>query len=332
MADAAMVSASLDAPAARVPEFFIVGHPKCGTTALYLMLRGHPQIYMPDIKEIRFFTPEMRSRFQKEGSGRRPDTLERYLALFAEAGPGQRVGEASPGYLRSPAAAARIAEVAPAARIIAILREPASFLRSFHLQSLHNHIETEKDLARAIALEPERRAGRRIPRYSHSPEALLYTDHVRYVEQLRRYHAVFAPEQVLTLIYDDFRRDNAAALARVLRFLEVDETAPVEAVETTRLDGVRSQRLHQMGRAMTVARRNPQAAGRLSRAANAIAPKALRSQAFRRLWRRVVFSAPAPPDERLMLELRRRFKPEVVELSDYLGRDLVSEWGYDSID
>ncbi len=41
----------------RVPDFFIVGHPKCGTTALYEMLRRHPQIFMPDIKEPWFFAP-----------------------------------------------------------------------------------------------------------------------------------------------------------------------------------------------------------------------------------------------------------------------------------
>jgi hypothetical protein len=321
-----------ESPTGRAPDFFIVGHPKCGTTALYLMLRRHAQIYMPDIKEIRFFTPELRSRFQQPGSGRRPQTLEQYLAMFASAGPQQRLGEASPSYLRSTTAASRIAEVQPAARIIAILREPASFLRSFHLQSLHNHIETEKDLRKAIALEADRREGKHIPRYSHSPDALMYCQHVRYVEQLRRYHAVFAPEQVLVLIYDDFRRDNQDTLRRVLRFLDVDDALAIDAVETPPLDGVRSQRLHQMGRAMTVARRNPAAAGRVSRAANALAPASLRGQRFRSLWRRVVFSAPPPPDDALMLELRERFKPEVVQLSDYLGRDLVSEWGYDRID
>jgi len=325
-------SAEPPTPALRAPDFFIVGHPKCGTTALYLMLRRHPQIYMPDIKEIRFFTPELRSRFQQPGSGRRPQTLEGYLSMFAAATPEQRLGEASPSYLRSTFAASRIAEVQPAARIIAILREPASFLRSFHLQSLHNHIETEKDLRKALALEGDRREGRRIPRYSHSPDALMYCDHVRYVEQLRRYHAVFPPEQVLVLIYDDFRRDNQATLQSVLRFLDVDDTLAIEPIQTPPLDGVRSQRLHQMGRAMTVARRNPAAAGRVSRVANALAPKALLGQRFRSIWRRVVFSDAPPQDDALMLELRRRFKPEVVQLSDYLGRDLVSEWGYDRID
>jgi len=320
------------APAGRLPDFFIVGHPKCGTTALYYMLRDHPQIYMPDIKEIRFFTPELRSRFQKPGSGRRPDTLEDYLAMFAPAGAGQRLGEASPSYLRSSTAAARIAALAPEARMIAILREPASFLRSFHLQSLHNHIESEKDLRRALALEQPRSEGRHIPRYSHSPEALMYSQHVRYVEQLRRYHAVFPREQVLVLIYDDFRRDNEGTLRTVLRFLDVDEAAGVAPIETDALAGVRSQRLHQLTRAMAIAQRNPAAAGRLSRTLNALAPRAVRGRRFRSLWSRLVFREPSPPDEALMLELRRRYRGEVAALSEYLGRDLISEWGYAGLD
>ena len=77
----------------RVPDFFIVGHPKCGTTALYEMLRRHPQIYMPDLKEPRFFAPDLRARFlagARRGTGVErghsiPDTFEQYLALFAPA-------------------------------------------------------------------------------------------------------------------------------------------------------------------------------------------------------------------------------------------------------
>ena len=85
----------------RVPDFFIVGHPKCGTTALYEMLRCHPQIYMPDFKEPWFFAEDMRPRFQPARSGAVPDTLERYVRLFEAAGADQRVGEASSSYLRS---------------------------------------------------------------------------------------------------------------------------------------------------------------------------------------------------------------------------------------
>jgi hypothetical protein len=318
----------------RLPDFFIVGHAKCGTTALYQMLRGHPQIYMPENKEPRFFAPELWSRFRDRASieAKRLHTLDGYLALFAAASPEQRVGEATTAYLRSSSAASRIAQAQPSARIIAILREPASFLRSFHLQLVKSNVETQRDLRKAMALEEARRHGERIPRGCHTPATLLYSDHVRYVEQLRRFRAVFPPEQVLVLIYDDFRRDNEATMSQVLRFLEVDGTPPIESIETKRVKAVRSLQLHQLAGGVRVARRNPAAAGRLSRTVNALTPPPLRSDAFRSVWRRVVYAAPRPPDEELMLELRRRFKGEVVALSDYLGRDLVTLWGYDSIE
>ncbi len=313
---------------ARVPDFFIVGHAKSGTTALYEMLRRHPQIYMPDVKELWFFSPELRSRFRKP-SARRPETLDGYLALFAAAGREQRAGEASPRYLQSRTAASRIAEVQPAARIIAILREPASFLRSLHLQCVQNQYETEIDLGKALALEEARRRGEHIPRYCGRPHELLYSDNVRYVEQLRRFYAVFAPEQVLVLIYDDFRRDNEATVRAVLRFLEVDDTVPVETIEANPSVRVRSQRLHRLVHQVEVGR-NP-----VSRAVKtgikALTTRQLRRQALRGTRRRVVFADTRPPDESVMLEMRRRFKPEVVALSEYLGRDLVTLWGYDRV-
>ena len=314
----------------RLPDFFIVGHPKCGTTALSWMLGRHPQIFIP-MKEPRFFSPELRSRSRRIAPSSAPDTLEDYLALFAPAGPERRAGEATPMYLRSRTAAARIAEVQPEARIIAILREPASFLRSFHLQCAYNHVETQRDFGKAIALEQDRRQGRRIPRLSQSPQTLLYSEHVRYVEQLRRYHAAFAPQQVLVLIYEEFRSDNEATVRRVLRFLDVDDTLPIEPAESDPLPAVRLQALHQAARLTSVIRRN-RASAPIVRTVNRVMPSRRASNGrLRTGWRRVVYTEPSPPDERFMRELRRRFKPEVVALSEYLGRDMVSLWGYDRL-
>ena len=121
-------------------------------------------------QETWYFSDELRS--QREGRrtlAGRPETLEQYLALFDGAQPGQRIGENSPAYLMSEHAARRITQAQPDARIIAILREPASFLRSFHLQCLRNHVETEKEFGKAIELESARREGRRIPRNSGRP-------------------------------------------------------------------------------------------------------------------------------------------------------------------
>ncbi len=157
LSDPAHASGHARVPA-RVPDFFIVGHHKSGTTALYEMLKRHPQIFMPDLKEPRFFAGDLPARLEPPTARRLPATLEEYLALFADARPDQRAGEASPSYLRSHAAAGAIARLAPDARIIAILREPASFVRSMHLQLVQSHVETERDLAKALAAEDVLRA------------------------------------------------------------------------------------------------------------------------------------------------------------------------------
>jgi Sulfotransferase domain len=311
----------------RVPDFFIVGHHKCGTTALYEMLRRHPQIYMPDVKEPWFFADDLPVRFAP--SSPLPQTLEEYLLLFDAARPEQRVGEATPSYLMSRTAASSIAAVQPRARIIAILREPASFLRSLHMQTVRNHAETETDLRKALALEQTRREGNAIPRQATRPQELLYSEHVRYVEQLSRYRAVFPAEQVLVLIYDDFRRDNEATVRRVLRFLEVDDDVPVEAMEANPTVAVRSQRLYALMRSVYMGR-GP--ASSVAKALiKAVTARGARLKALDATRHRVLYSKPRSPDERLMLDLRRRFKGEVVALSEYLGRDLVTLWGYDRI-
>ncbi len=317
----------------RVPDFFIIGHEKCGTSALDLMLKEHPQIFMPAAKEQRFFAPELRGRRDNpnEVDHDRPRTFELYCEVFAPALPEQLVGEASPQYLRSRTAAGRIAEVRPDARMIAILREPASFLRSFHLQWVRNSVETERDFRKAIALEDDRRQGRNLPRGAKVPETLFYSDHVRYVQQLERYRAVFPAEQLLVLIYDDYRRDNEGTVRSVLRFLGVDEEIPVPPTETNSRKAVRSLYLKRLADEARIARRNPAAASRVGRTVAALTPEAMRSESFRSKWRKLVYKTPAPPDEEFTQELRRRFKGEVEALSEYLGRDMVREWGYDEL-
>jgi Sulfotransferase family len=312
-------SAPARAPQQRVPDFFIVGQHKSGTTALYEMLRRHPQIYMPDVKEPRYFADDLRFQFEPEPSSQPPRTYEQYLSLFAPARPDQRVGEASPSYLKSQTAARAIARVAPAARIVAILREPASFVRSLQLQLLQEHVETETDLRRAVANERVTRGGR---------EVLRYSDHVHYVEQLRRYHAVFSPEQVLVLIYDDFRNDNEATVRQVLRFLDVDDTMPIEVLDANPTVSVRAVRLDRLARKMYSA---SGLASALSTTLKALSTERMRRRLVRTLRRRVLYAAPPPPDEDAMIELRARYRPEVVALSEYLGRDLVGLWGYDRL-
>jgi Sulfotransferase family len=319
----------------RIPDFFIVGHAKSGTTALYEMLRRHPQIFLPENKEPQFFARNLHPPSSADGrpvpgqTGRRVETLADYLALYAAAQPGQRVGDASTFYLWSHDAPARIARAQPSARIVAILREPARFIDSLHRQMLKNHTETERDLRSALALEADRRRGERIPPSAFWPAALFYAERVRYVEQLRRYHAVFPREQVLVLIYDDFRADNEATVRRVLRFLDVDDSLPLGAVEANPSVDVRSPRVRAVLRA--VHRRENRGGRAVRSVAKTLTTRRLRTRFVYPLRRRLLFRPAEGPDEQLLAELRHRFAPEVEALSAYLERDLVALWGYDRL-
>ena len=200
----------------------------------------------------------------------------------------------------------------------------------FHMQFLQVNVENQSDFARALALEPRRRDGHDLPRHGYWPKSLLYSEHVRYVEQLTRYLAVFAPEQVHVIIYEDFRADNAGTVRQILRFLDVDDdivVAPVQANPTVR---ARSQLLNEVVHAVGVGR------GPFSRTVKEsiklVTPEAIRRNAFHAVRERVVFAEPSEPDERTLSELRVRLKPEVLAFSEYLQRDLVRLWGYDSVD
>lgn len=312
----------------RAPDFFIVGHPKCGTTALFEILRTHPQIYMPDCKETHFFAEELRDR---PDPSQPPQTLAEFLALFEAATPEQRIGEASVVHLWSRSAASGIAALQPDARIIAILREPVSFLRSLHLQFMQTRMESEGDFRKALALEDARRDGRELPPSSaHWPLKLLYSDYVRYVEQLRRYRDLFPAANILVLIYDDFRNDNEATVRRVLRFLEVDEDVPLAASDANPSVKVRSTRLDAALHDVTMGRAPVSRA--VKRGIKAVTPQRARRKALDAVRRRFVYATPEATDDALNGELRRRFKPEVVAASEYLDRDLVGLWEYDDVD
>lgn len=318
-----------DSQAAHVPDFFVVGQPKSGTTALYQILRQHPGIFMSRVKEPQYLSADLRRRFQPARSGRLPLTLDEYLALFQDSAPGQLAGEASSAYLFSRTAAAAIAELNPEARVVAIFREPASFLRSLHLQYLQDHLENERSLQKAVALEADRARGRHVPRRSYRPQMLQYSRHVRYVEQLSRYHAVLPSDQILTLIYDDYRGDNETTLRLVFEFLGVDVSVPFVPVEANPAVALRSQLLDDAVHRFSVGR------GPVSKVLKTGIKAGVGQSARRRLLQFVqsrVVQAPVPPvDDDLMAELRVWLKPEVEHFSEYLGRDLVKLWRYDDV-
>lgn len=199
------------------PNFFIVGAPKCGTTALCEYLRQHPQIFISDPKEPHFFAEDMpRLRYVK--------SLQQYLSLFSKAIDVHRaVGEGSVGYLYSKVALQGIAEFTPDARIIVMVRNPIDMVYSMHNQFVYARWEDEPDFERAWGLQEERMKGKGIPSGCRVPSLLQYRSAGMLGSHITKLFGIFPKENVYIGVFDDLVQDPRGLYQSIIRFLGLDD-------------------------------------------------------------------------------------------------------------
>lgn len=300
----------------RKPDFFIVGAPRCGTTALYTWLRQHPDVFMPARKEPRFFAVDLDSGAPHEARYF-VRSEEEYLRLFEPAGAARRAGEATALYLFSTAAARRIHHFCGNARIIVMIRNPVDLMYAFHAHRYANGNEDIADFGEALASEEARCRGEKIPPGAHVPRALQYREVARLSPQIERYLETFGQERVHTIVLDDLARDAGSVYRAALRFLDVDASGEppsgvVNPSKRVRIDFVRD-----------AVEKPSEGVRRLSRR---VLPLRAREAMKRtvRWWN--VARAPRPAmDPALRRALLAEFTPEIERLGQLVGRDL-SHW------
>lgn len=188
-----------------MPNFLIIGDFKAGTSSLYSYLRQHPQVYMPpQVKELRYFSFDAENAYQARARSTVVRTLEDYQSYFRDSGQALAIGEASPNYLRSPGAAARIQRQIPQVRLIACLRNPADRLHSAHQMR-------------------ERSEGDKVPfdeRLFGYDAAWIKANF--YWLDLKRYFDLFDRSKICVILFDDLQSDPLRVAQEVYRFLGVD--------------------------------------------------------------------------------------------------------------
>ncbi|MEL6343549.1 MAG: sulfotransferase [Myxococcota bacterium] len=300
----------------RRPDFLFVGHPRSGSGRLDDYLKRHPDLFMAR-KELHFFGSDLEYNHPTR-------TLDNYLAHFEAASPEQRVGESSTWYLASTQAAEEIYDFVPDARIVMMLREPVSWLHSLHSHMVFAAYEDITDFSEALAAEPDRAAGRRLPPHSIPKGGVLYRSLVRYRDQVRRYFDVFGRERVHVVIFDDFKADPGQVLDGVLAFLGVRTDFPGrEDVVHGNPRAKNSNRVHRSRRLHRWLKRPPQR----SVLHGLVEPPV---PGYDRLLSGLHYinlkNAPRPPmPADLRAQLQEDFREEVAALEALLDRDL-SAW------
>jgi len=179
-----------------LPNFLVIGAMKAGTTSLHRYLREHPQVFMPEEKELHFFVAEKRW-----GRGR-----SWYEAQFAGAGDAIAVGEASPTYTMYPEFTGvpdRIEALLPEARLVYAVRHPIERMRSHYLHEVEKGRE-RAPIGRALVSDPQ------------------YLDASRYAMQLEQYLDRFSARRILVITAEQLRDERARTVAKLLAFLGVD--------------------------------------------------------------------------------------------------------------
>lgn len=220
------------------PNLFILGAPKCGTTAMADWLAEHPNVFVSPIKEPHFFSTDL--------DGRHIEDLDAYEALFSSAREGHAVvAEASVWYLYSQDAVANILRYSPTARFVVMLRNPAEMAYSLHQQLRFSSEETIGTFPEAWRAQDARRGRELIPPLCRDARQLLYGEVCKLGEQVQRLLELVPRERVVFVFMEDLRKNPRAEYLRVLKHVAVPDDGrrvfdPVNAAKARRFPALAS--------------------------------------------------------------------------------------------
>lgn len=197
----------------RKPNFFLLGAGRCASTSLYGMLRQHPQIFMPSVKEPSYFC----SYFQVV-----KDPIS-YFQLFQPAPEQIAIGEASHVYLSNPESAPVIHALFPEARFILIFRNPTDRAYSLYQWARQTGVESLQTFEQALDAEDHRYADAEF--FRHCPQYFwnfMYARSSRFHEQWMRYLQFYPRERFFVLSLNELAKDPLYWMKRMFAFLGVD--------------------------------------------------------------------------------------------------------------
>jgi hypothetical protein len=199
---------------AGVPDFAIIGAPKCGTTSIYSALSRHHEISMSHVKECHFFATDL--------PGMRQVVSQKvYNGLFRGCDTAVTCGEASVFYLYSKVAIPAMIKRNPNLRVIVLVRNPIDLFQSFHNELLKGLDEDQSDPEVAWALQADRGRCLMVPATCSEALLLKYREVCALGNQIQRLAAAVPSSQRLTMVFDDLINHPGQSIDRIHEFLGV---------------------------------------------------------------------------------------------------------------
>jgi len=203
-----------------LPNFFILGAPKCGTTSVANWLADHPQVFMSPVKEPNYFCTDF-PRATSSSCG----NLREYISLFRGGGGSPIIGEASVWYLFSSIAVLNIEAFRPEPKYLVLLRNPIELAQALHRQLYYTLDEDVQDFESAWSMQAERLIGKHLPPHCRMPQSLQYGAVCSLGTQLKRLLNAVPRHRVKTLILEDIKRDPRQEWLALQDFLGLEDDA-----------------------------------------------------------------------------------------------------------
>ena len=196
-----------------LPNFFIVGAAKAGTTSLHHYLKQHPKIFMSPLKEPHYFANLSNCRRKI----RVVNDWEEYISLFRGAKDHIAVGESSVSYLCHKGAARNIIQTIPNAKIIVILRNPIDRIFSHYLMDMREG-KVDPDLSFKDLIMKDYLAQKE----KKWCEKSMFVECGMYCSQVKEYLDTFGKKNLMILFYEDMIENSYSFFAEMFHFLGVD--------------------------------------------------------------------------------------------------------------
>lgn len=296
------------------PSFYIVGAPRCGTTALSKALSNHPAVSFAKPKETHYLTDDHSALDNQQVQREYLEHFHPALSMDTQA-----IGDGSVSYLYNPDAIRQALRLDPRAKFIVSVRNPVNMMRSYHQRLLFSLDEDVEDFDTAWGLQAERAAGHQIPERCREPRTLQYGEVGRLGENIARLFDTAGRERCMVVVFDDFIQDPRATYLKMLEFIGLEDDGQSKFKRTRANAGFKSGWLQQYSM------NPPPWVYQLIRISNSKSISRLKGIRKRIKKFNRVPAKHTPMSEATQAMLRDYFRADIAKLSALLERDL-SHW------